>query len=186
MPLSDWIKLFTFFSRETQSFQQLEEDVKALRRRCRKLEDRVEKLEAAKEHADTSSRKSDSGFQKKLPETFPPRSDKTSGKLYQEGQKKMEQSLSSASEVEIDVSNVVGEQNIFKFLTLKIFSQDEIISCTRTGKRTAKSGDEVKPQLDPEKFYRLENLVLKHTSMDKCKFYKKFENLQKVLRNKLV
>jgi hypothetical protein len=80
------------------------------------------------------------------------------------------------------VKGVVGDQNVMKHLCLQIFTEEDMINSTRTGKRTAKAMDNVKPPLDPIKFNMLETVIMKVTSFDKATFYKKFENQQKMLR----
>ncbi|KAH3879341.1 hypothetical protein DPMN_003243 [Dreissena polymorpha] len=85
-------------------------------------------------------------------------------------------------DVETIVGKAIGDQNKFKNLCLYKFTQEELVSCTLTGKRTIKCMDNVKPQLGHTKFKELETLVLKYTSYDKQSFQKKIETLQKILR----
>jgi hypothetical protein len=74
-------------------------------------------------------------------------------------------------------------QEVVSKLSLAIFSKKELIQCSRTGKRSVKSGDSPRPSLDQRKLQTLQKLVL-----DKCplftkeQFVKKFENIQKMLR----
>ena len=97
-----------------------------------------------------------------------------------------ETTIPSVSELTDSIKSLSGERNILKFLCNKLFTQNEIINCSRTGKKNpSKSGDTVKPALDQEKFGILEQLVLKHITYDRNTFHKKFENQQKcVIRDK--
>ena len=82
------------------------------------------------------------------------------------------------------MKNIHGEQNIFKFLCLHIFTENDLMSFSRTGKRSIKNMDNARPPLNGSKLALLESLVKEHTKFDHNMFVKKFENLQKVLRRK--
>ncbi|XP_060563108.1 uncharacterized protein LOC132722603 isoform X1 [Ruditapes philippinarum] len=69
-------------------------------------------------------------------------------------------------------------------VTKTIFNEIELKSHSRTGKKTAKCLTEPRPALDKAKMMKLESIVRTKTGMSKELFYKKFENLQKVLRRK--
>ena len=93
------------------------------------------------------------------------------------------QDTTGEGDIEDVVAKGVGVHNKFKNLCLHFFTTDELCSGTRTGKRTIKCMEDVKPQLNQTKFQQLENCVVsKFTLFDKETFIKKFENLQKVLR----
>ena len=62
-----------------------------------------------------------------------------------------ETTIPSVSELTDSIKSLSGERNILKFLCNKLFTQNEIINCSRTGKKTSQSGDIVKPALDQEK-----------------------------------
>ena len=64
--------------------------------------------------------------------------------------------VSSEQDLESSIAGVVGDHNKFKKLCSLIFSEEELVSGTRTGKRTIKCMDIVKPQLDQVKFQKLE------------------------------
>lgn len=85
----------------------------------------------------------------------------------------------SVTEISEEIKNLHGDRHIFKTFCFKTFTQEELMNRTRTGKRTIKCNNIVKPQLDTEKFGILEELVLQRTIFDKLTFHKKFENLQK-------
>jgi len=80
------------------------------------------------------------------------------------------------------LKGIIGDQHIFRHLCLHIFTESDLMNCTRTGKRTIKCMGDVKPALNTCKFDLLERMVLSHTNLDKATFIKKFENLQKILR----
>lgn len=155
-----------------EKIKSLEEDVKYLRRKCRKLEDRMTKLEDEKKGAKvdmspvtTKDDKKTASKDKNVPQDD-----------------KMPTNVKSVEQVEETIAGVVGDQNRFKHLCLQLFMAEELVSMTRTGKRTIKCVGIVKPQLDQIRFSKLETLVMRHTSYDKNTFQNVLENLQKVLR----
>jgi hypothetical protein len=137
------------------------------------MEERVEKLEniIKKEREQTS--------EIKTPEVAPECSHNVVTTEISSGEAS-ETTIPSVSELTDSIKSLSGERNILKFLCNKLFTQNEIINCSRTGKKNpSKSGDTVKPALNQEKFGILEQLILKHTTYDKNTFHKKFENQQK-------
>jgi hypothetical protein len=56
-----------------------------------------------------------------------------------------ETTIPSVSELTDSIKSLSGERNILKFLCNKLFTQNEIINCSRTGKKNpSKSGDTVR------------------------------------------
>lgn len=97
--------------------------------------------------------------------------------------KETEQSVEKGTDITIEeleqsIKNVNGDSNRLKHLCSKLFTDEELINRSRTGKKTAKSGENVKPALNAEKFELLQLMVCKHTSLQKSEFIKKFENLK--------
>lgn len=164
-------RLYTF----RQKLKTLEEEVKNLRKKYRKLDDRITILEGNKNNVSVTNDDSKSvsiGKNVKMP--TPP----------VKVEDKMPTPPADVEEelVAEKIAGVVGDQNILKSLCSTIFTEEELVTMTRTGKRTSKCMDNVKPQLDRVRFGKLEALVKRHTSYDKDTFVKKFENYQKVLR----
>lgn len=159
--------------------------MRSLRRKVRKLEDRIAELEksTSKSHEDKETARIEEtarmGEAASQQQSASLKGADVSGKEADVPETKNNQ---GETDPEAVVTKAIGDQNKFRNLCLFLFTHDELVSCTRTGKRTIKCMDNVKPQIDPIKFKRLETLVLKHTSYDKPTFHKKFENLQKVLR----
>lgn len=75
-------------------------------------------------------------------------------------------------------------QRVVTTLARAFFTEDELVGCSRTGKRTSKCSGDVRPPLDPVKIENLEKAVRKKTKISKELFVKKLENLQKTLRQK--
>ncbi|KAJ8313903.1 hypothetical protein KUTeg_008464 [Tegillarca granosa] len=76
---------------------------------------------------------------------------------------------------------------IIQRLSLKVFSQAELVTCSRTGKKTSKSGEVPKPALDVGKMILLEKAVLsKCQNLTTETFRKKFDNILKMERRKAV
>lgn len=73
-------------------------------------------------------------------------------------------------ELDKSVKGVIGENNIFKHFCFKIFSLEELRNCTRTGKKTIKCHDVIKPALNTEKLDILQTSVI---SFDRATFVKK-------------
>lgn len=121
-----------------------EEEVRSLRKKMKKLEERVFALEGDR------SAKSEDDVANEL----------------------------VAHLSESDITDTV------QILARHIFTEDEIINSSRTGKKTVKSGDCPRPPLNQAKFERLQRLVILKTKVSKEVFLKKFENFQKVLRRK--
>ena len=70
---------------------------------------------------------------------------------------------------------------IIKRLSYKVFSSNELINGTRTGKKTVKAGEKPKPALETERMDLLEKAVLtKCPDLTTTAFYKKFDNILKV------
>lgn len=86
--------------------------------------------------------------------------------------KETEQSVEKGTDITIEeleqsIKNVNGDNNRLKYLCSKLFTDEELINRSRTGKKTAKSGENVKPALNAEKFELLQMMVCKHTSLQK-------------------
>lgn len=75
-----------------------------------------------------------------------------------------------------------GDQARFKFLCRKFFTDEDLRNCSRTGKKSIKSGETPRPPLDATQFEKLRKEVYRFCSFEEKVFLKKFENLQKVLR----
>lgn len=94
------------------------------------------------------------------------------------------------AELEKSVNHLTGTNDrevnsIIKLVMFKLFTNENLINCSRTGKKTVKSGDIPKPALDADKYLLLERVVCRkcpNVSRDILK--KKFENLQKMARRK--
>ena len=148
--------------------------MRSLRRKYRKLEERVVKLEGSSTQAEPrKSTNIATVFTRPEAETAPGT--------------EIPAALTAASLGEDDIlaaaKGIHGEQNIFKALCLKVFTEKEIVNSTKTGKRTIKCMDNVKPALSAAKFALLESSINKMLpTMDKAVITKKFQNLQKVLR----
>lgn len=72
---------------------------------------------------------------------------------------------------------------IIRRLSLQVFSKIELVTCTRTGKKTTKAGETPKPTLNYEKMGLLEKAVLtKCPNMTTATFHKKFDNVLKMER----
>ena len=82
----------------------------------------------------------------------------------------------------IIIKNLKGDQERFKYLCKLFFTEKELVDCSRTGKRTVKCADNPRPPLNGVQFSKLRESVQKYCSFDKDLFHKKFENFQKVLR----
>ena len=121
-----------------------EEEVRSLRKKMKKLEERVFALEGDR------SAKSEDDVANEL----------------------------VAHLSESDITDTV------QILARHIFTEDEIINYSITGKKTVKSGDCPRPPFNQAKFERLQRLVILKTKVSKEVFLKKFENFQKVLRRK--
>ena len=168
--------------------------MKSLRKKTRKLDDRIKMLEdailkpAVHSEAVQSPAAKTSGPTleiKSVPNLSTPNSAKSSREcpeVFASGDHTDIYKGPSEEQLAKDVSCMTGDQNIFKYLCSKVFSREELISNTRTGKKTIKCMNDTKPPFNPVKFQFLEKMVITHTTLDKNSFYKKLENLQKVLR----
>ena len=93
----------------------------------------------------------------------------------------------SDDKVALDLVSHLGQgdvNNVLQILAKHLFSDDELCSSSRTGKKTVKCGASPRPPLDTKKFNTLERLVLTKTKISKETFVKKFQHFQKVLRRK--
>ena len=73
----------------------------------------------------------------------------------------------------------------FQELCKAIFSVDELILCSPTGKRTVKCADNgARPPLDKGKVKQLFSVAEQHLKFDKTTAHKILENFHKVLRRK--
>ncbi|MES9884887.1 MAG: BEN domain-containing protein [Sedimenticola sp.] len=83
--------------------------------------------------------------------------------------------LSGTSDKEINA--------VIRDLTMKLFSKEDLRNCTRTGKKTNKTGDAPKPALDKMKLTLLERVVrTKSPSVTNELFKKKLDNILKMER----
>lgn len=73
---------------------------------------------------------------------------------------------------------------VLKTLVFKVFKMEEILSCTRTGKKTANSGETPRPALDKAKFEAVQTAVMRKCLISIEVFRKKFDNLLKMERRK--
>ena len=73
---------------------------------------------------------------------------------------------------------------VLKILALKVFTVQELVGHSPTGKKTCKSGDAVRPPLDLIQFQQLESLVRRKCDVSHMTFMSKLQNLQKMLRKK--
>jgi hypothetical protein len=122
----------------------LKEDIRSLRRKIRRLEDRVLQLE--KGNVESSSTEE-------------------------------ERLLKS-------VDHLSDPQIILTTLSRNLFTDDELICSSRTGKKTNKCVGPPRPAINQNKLQQLERVVMKKTGISRDAFIKKFENLQKTLRQK--
>ncbi|XP_060596756.1 uncharacterized protein LOC132750738 [Ruditapes philippinarum] len=121
----------------------IKEEIRALRRKIRKLEDRVVALESG-------------------------------------GSSQQDNLLKLVSH--LDANDV---QQVLSTLCKAIFSNEELMNCSRTGKRTNQCSERgPHPPLDIVKVEKLEHFVREKTNISKDCFIKKFENMQKTLRQK--
>ena len=157
----------------------LEEDLIILRRKYRKLEQRVLMLEGSLDSytrpTKAKHRRSENDLD--TPPERAPVNEKPAAVDSKDHNILSEENILNA------VQGMTSAQNIFKTLCLKVFSRDEIVGSTRTGKRTHKCMDNVKPALSTTKFAFLQSIISKAIpTMDKTTILKKFQNVQKVLR----
>ena len=119
----------------------LEEDLITLRRKYRKLEQRVLMLEGS---LDSSTRPTKAKHRRSendldTPPERAPVNEKPAAVDSKDHNILSEENILNA------VQGMTSAQNIFKTLCLKVFTRDEIVGSTRTGKRTHKCIDNVKP-----------------------------------------
>lgn len=67
-------------------------------------------------------------------------------------------------------------------ITLTVFSRQDLVSCSRTGKKTFHSPGKARPPLDPERMKLVEQVLLLKCSISRETFKKKFDNLVKMER----
>lgn len=72
----------------------------------------------------------------------------------------------------------------FRYLCQELFTTEELINSSRTGKRSIHSKEKPRPALNQAKLVQLQDAVNKYCAFDKSTFVKKFENFQKILRKK--
>jgi hypothetical protein len=73
-----------------------------------------------------------------------------------------------------------------KRMCLTLFTEDDLVKCSRTGKKTVKSNDVIKPALDTHKLMILEKAVMtKIPSMSASALNKKIDNIIKIVRRKV-
>jgi hypothetical protein len=112
------------------------------------LEERVEKLEniIKKEREQTSEIKTP---ESKVARKAAPECSHNVVTTEMSSGEASETTIPSVSELTDSIKSLSGERNILKFLCNKLFTQNEIINCSRTGKKNpSKSGDTVKPALN--------------------------------------
>lgn len=159
--------------------RKLEDEVKYLKRKIRKLEER-----------DTHAMKNTLGKTveaEKLDKeegivVEAEQLDKKTDKVNETEKTVEETENKKAKYDELVVNQLRTDKEKFKYLVRNFFSEDELRSCSRTGKKSVKSNDSPRPPLNGNIFQELTAAVLKHTSFDFNTFVKKFENLQKILR----
>lgn len=78
------------------------------------------------------------------------------------------------------------DQEVIKKLAMEVFTKEEQTTCSRTGKKTIKSGDAAKPALDKKKLEKLEQAArTKCPNLTKDLFNKKIDNIIKMERRQL-
>jgi len=84
------------------------------------------------------------------------------------------------------VSHLPGkssETTCLRILALRVFSQQELLTCSRTGKKTSNTGENPKPRLDLSKLRLLERAFLsKFPELNVSNFNRKFDNILKMER----
>ena len=79
------------------------------------------------------------------------------------------------------ISNIADETAKVKAACFFLFTKEELISCSRTGKRSAKCLMDPRPALNQQKLSLLKKVMM-DMGMTIDKFNSKLENIQKVLR----
>lgn len=177
-----------------ERIKKLEEENRNLRKKYKKLEERVYHLEKdlkSRSESDSQSTSIEPEILKPLIRTSPVPvtnevAETSSGSTAESGldgtggilDAEQVAPVPSLSDLEDSIKNMSGDRLILKYLSMKLFTTNELINCTRTGKKTIKS-KEVKPALNQQKFNMLKQLVLKKTTYDTLTFFKKIENIQK-------
>ena len=164
-------KLYIFYS--DKRIRRLEDEVHSMKKKIRRLEElhrTASKKEGRTENFEVASSPENTMVDAPLTvtaSTSKPRSEVLKADL----QKLITPSMS--------------EQEIFNHVTFKVFNQDELRDCSRTGKRSIKNMETPCPPIDQEKLENLKGLIQKFCpAMNNEMFIKKFENIQKVLRRK--
>lgn len=94
---------------------------------------------------------------------------------------KVEKLLNSIRHLSANVDKEVTE--CVRRISMSVFTRNDLVTCSRTGKKTIHSGDVPKPALDGQKMAVVEQAVLlKCPSLAKESFRKKFDNLLKMER----
>lgn len=82
-----------------------------------------------------------------------------------------------------EVELLSSPQDIVKKLAVRVFTREELITKSISGKRSAKSSESPRPALDPVKLSQIEHIARKK-GVEHRSFIEKLQNLQKVLRRK--
>lgn len=73
---------------------------------------------------------------------------------------------------------------VLRTLVHKVFTTEEVLGCSRTGKKTVNSGETPRPALNKDKFEALQTAVMKKCQISIDVFKKKFDNFLKMERRK--
>ena len=158
--------------------KQLKEDVRYLRKKLRKLN---EENTSKEEECSKKLRKLDEDVTEKSQE------EESSTKLTKIDTvaEKSEVDETCAATINYDeklINQMSTDKEKLKYLVSCFFSDDQLLRCSRTGKRSHKSAVSARPPFNAKHFGELTAAVTKFTSFDTKTFYEKFENLQKMLR----
>ncbi|KAJ8307918.1 hypothetical protein KUTeg_014528, partial [Tegillarca granosa] len=147
----------------------LEEETSRLRKKNKKLEERIIVLEKIT-NSEARSEKNEKITEIGAPKDAEKISENTKTKdkaaeISNSTVKETEQSVEKGTDITIEeleqsIKNVNGDNNRLKYLCSKLFTDEELINRSRTGKKTAKSGENVKPALNAEKFELLQMMDL--------------------------
>ncbi|XP_062604039.1 uncharacterized protein LOC134265830 isoform X2 [Saccostrea cucullata] len=74
---------------------------------------------------------------------------------------------------------------ILRTLIYKVFSNEEVLNCSRTGKKTVNSGETPRPGFDLKKLTAVQTAIMTKCSISLEVFKKKFDNFLKMERRKV-
>lgn len=142
----------------------------------RKLEQKVQDLESEVRHLKTSIK----SLKRKVEAMQETHSDAASPNTDQDDQKlNFEQLMAKVAHLNGNNSETLS----LNILASSVFTQDELISCTRTGKKTSNTGENPKPCFSTEKLRLLERgFLTKFPELSINIFNKKFDNILKMQR----